>query len=291
LCDADPDAVFVKENVVTDPSNVPSHYGVQDHRERVREALALVFPETGVLSWRDLEPLDQFHVRGLAATQELASSLKITPETAILDVGCGLGGPSRYLAASFGCHVVGIDLNQSYIDVAEMLSERVKLSHLVSYRQADALELPMAAASFDLAWTQHVAMNISDRARLYRGIHRVLKPSGQLAIYDVIAGEGGPIVFPVPWAREAGHNFLLTAEAMRGTLETEGFAVESWEDKTEEGMKWLTRQRTARQAQAPAQALGLHVVMGPDFPGMTSNLERNFREGRARLAQAVLRRI
>ncbi len=47
-------------------------------------------------------------------------------------------------------------------------------------------------------------------------------------------------------------------------------------------MKWL-EQRRARQAQAPAQALGLHVVMGPDFPGMTSNLERNFQEGRARL--------
>jgi hypothetical protein len=118
-----------------------------------------------------------------------------------------------------------------------------------------------------------------------------LKSGGQLAIYDVIAGEGGPIIFPVPWAREAGNNFLLTADAMRTTLEKAGFAVESWEDKTEAGMKWLARQRRARQAQAPAQALGLHVVMGPDFPGMTSNLERNFREGRARLAQAVLRRV
>jgi ubiquinone/menaquinone biosynthesis C-methylase UbiE len=276
---------------LNDQSNVSSHYGVQDHRERVREALALVFPETGALSWRDLEPLDQFHVRGLAATEELATGLKISSQTAILDVGSGLGGPSRYLAASFGCHVLGIDLNQSYIDVAEMLAERTGLSHLVSYRQADALALPMEAASFDLAWTQHVAMNISDRARLYSGIHRVLKPQGRLAIYDVIAGEKGPIILPVPWAREAGNNFLLTADAMRGTLETAGFTVDSWEDKTEAGMKWLERQRRARQAQAPAQALGLHVVMGPDFPGMTSNLERNFREGRARLAQAVLRRV
>jgi sarcosine/dimethylglycine N-methyltransferase len=276
---------------LTDPLNVSSHYGTQDHRERVREALALVFPETGALSWHDLEPLDQFHVRGLAATQELASNLKIASQTTILDVGSGLGGPSRYLAASFGCHVLGIDLNQSYIDVAEMLAERTGLSHLVSYQQADALALPMEAASFDLAWTQHVAMNISDRARLYSGIHRVLKSGGQLAIYDVIAGERGPIIFPVPWAREAGNNFLLTADAMRTTLEEAGFAVESWEDRTEAGMKWLARQRRARQAQAPAQALGLHVVMGPDFPGMTSNLERNFREGRARLAQAVLRRV
>ncbi len=270
--------------------SVTAHYGTGDLRARVEEALSRAGLGSGTVAWSELALLDQFHVRGLAATKELGESLKVRKEHAVLDVGCGLGGPSRYLAATFGCRVEGIDLSQAYVDVARMLAERSGLAAQVSYRQADALELPFAEAEFDIVWTQHAAMNIADRARLYGEMHRVLKPGGRLAIYDVLAGEGGPLIFPVPWAREPAISFLLTSQAMRSLLEEGGFKVLSWRDKTHEGIAWFSQQQAARQAGRATPPLGIQVVMGPEFPAMIENLGRNLREGRARLLEAVLQK-
>jgi SAM-dependent methyltransferase len=181
------------------PLTVLNHYGTADLTERVDQALKQAGLDAGGLTWSDLTPLDQFHVRGLAATKELAEGLSLEPGSTVIDVGCGLGGPARYLAATHGCRVTGIDLSRPFTDVARTLTERVGLSASVTYRQADALDLPFADRAFDHAWTQHVAMNIADKGRFYANIHRVLKPAGRLAIYDVVAGDAGPLIFPVPW--------------------------------------------------------------------------------------------
>jgi ubiquinone/menaquinone biosynthesis C-methylase UbiE len=86
--------------------------------------------------------------------------------------------------------VTGIDLSQPFIEAARMLTERCGLADRVTFLQGDALDLPFTNALFDHAWTQHVAMNIADRAGFYRSIHRVLKPGGRLAIYDVAPVDG-----------------------------------------------------------------------------------------------------
>jgi SAM-dependent methyltransferase len=84
------------------------------------------------------------------------------------------------------------------------------------------MALPFEDRHFDLAWTQHVAMNIANRAQLYAEVHRVLRPGGRFAIYDVVAGETEPLIFPVPWSREPETSFLLTPAAMRATRRREG---------------------------------------------------------------------
>jgi ubiquinone/menaquinone biosynthesis C-methylase UbiE len=84
-------------------------------------------------------------------------------------VGTGIGGSSRCLAQEFGCRVTGVDLTDEYCRVAAMLAERTRLSHLVSYRQGDALDLPFADETFDVVWSAHAAMNIADKPRLYGG--------------------------------------------------------------------------------------------------------------------------
>jgi SAM-dependent methyltransferase len=263
---------------------VISHYGAQSLHDRVLAALAAA-GLTGELTWRDLAPLDQFHSRGLKASAELAAALAPERGAHVLDVGSGLGGPARFLAATAGCRVTGIDLTPAFVDVANLLSERAGLAGQTRFLAANALTLPFADATFDHAWTLHVAMNIADRARLYGEIRRVLKPDGRLVIYEVVAGEHGVLVFPVPWARTPETSFVRTPAATRAALDGAGFVITAWEDKSADTLAWFREQRAKRQA-APSP-LNLTAVMGDDFPALSANMARNLEEGRARIAQAV----
>ena len=273
-------------------SAVVSHYAATSLRTQIGDAIkrAELADDDDRINWKDLAPLDEFHVRGLAATEELAAALQIPQGAKILDVGSGLGGPSRFLAATYGAHVTGIDLSPPFVEAATMLSERTGLADRTTFRVADALALPFDDSTFDYAWTQHVAMNIRDRARLYAQIFRVLNPGGLFAIYDVIRGDGEPLIFPVPWARDPDISFLLTADAMRDVLVRTGFEVVSWIDTTAVANEWIARQQDARSRTPSSPAIGLHLVTPPDFPVMMANLGRNLVEGRARLLQTILRR-
>jgi len=268
---------------------VKRHYARADLAAVILKALADAGKDVEHLTPEDLAPIDEFHVRGRQATLELARAAALVAGMRVLDVGSGLGGPSRAIAREFGCRVTGVDLTDEYCRVATLLAERSGLAHLVSYRQGDALDLPFPDASFDVVWTQHVAMNIQDKAALYREMGRVLRPGGALALYDVLAGPAGPVLFPVPWARAPGASFLVTPDELRGLLAASGFRVESWEDTTAAATAWFANLVRKIQETGPPP-LGLHLVLGPDFALMARNLRRNLEEGRVLLAQVVARR-
>ena len=80
---------------------------------------------------------------------------------------------------AYNCQITGIDLTEEYCQVATELASRVGLFDRVRYQQGSALAMPFPDNSFDIAYTQHVAMNIADKAGLYREIARVLKPRGR----------------------------------------------------------------------------------------------------------------
>ncbi len=274
-----------------DQAMVVARYGGDGTVARVDAALVQAGLGDGSIPLDVLAPLDQFHVGGAAATVALAEKLRIAPGSRLLDLGCGLGGPSRQLAATYGCTVEGVDLSEPFVELATTLTRRTGLFDRVHHQVADACHLPFPPGSFDLAWTQHVAMNIEDRHALYTGVHDVLRPGGRFAIYDVVAGDGRPLHFPVPWARETEGSFLLTLDETRAVLEASGFVILDWTDATEMGQRWSQGQAASVQGRPDhLKQLALPLVMGPEFSTMTANLGLNFREGRARLHQAVVER-
>ena len=272
---------------MTDPDAVADHYGSESLTQRVSQALEAAGLGDGAISWVDLTALDQFHSGGLAATQRLAEALAPAAGARVLDVGCGIGGPARFLAALYGCTVIGIDLNQPFVDVATMLSARTGLHDQTAFQTGNALRLPFADATFDAVWSQHVAMNISDRAGLYAEMHRVLRPDGRLALHDVLQGDGGPVVYPVPWADDPVISHLLTADAMRDALDTAGFTITVWDDVTEAISDRALRTHDLPQPRRESPDLGIHVIRTDDFEIPSGNLRRNLIEGRVRSVQIV----
>jgi SAM-dependent methyltransferase len=114
---------------MTDTINkVRERYSATGLTDRIRAALTTIAPERQALTVAQLAPLDQFHTRGILATADLARAAGIDPSTRALDLGCGIGGPARYLAETFGCKVTGVDLSPSFIDAATWLTARCGLS-------------------------------------------------------------------------------------------------------------------------------------------------------------------
>ena len=261
---------------------VRDHYRATGLTGRLKTALTALGPEDQQLTPQQLSALDQFHVRGLAATAELANLVGVTAAMSVLDVGSGVGGPARFLAATYGCRVTGVDLSDPFVEAARYLTERTGQSGQVSFETASALDLPFDDGRFDIVLLQHVAMNISDRARLYREIRRVLKSSGRFAIYDVVLNSGDPH-YPVPWARTPATSFLLTAASTREVIEPAGFGALEWHDDTEAANAWIAQLRAA----GPPPSPNLGVVMGPDFAELAANLGRNLMEGRLGILTAV----
>jgi sarcosine/dimethylglycine N-methyltransferase len=261
---------------------VRDHYRATGLAGRLKAALAAFGPEDRQLTPEQLGMLDQFHTRGLAATTELARLAGITAEKSVLDVGSGVGGPARFLAATYGCRVTGIDLSEPFVEAARYLTERTGQGDLVSFQTGSALALPFAGGRFDVVLLQHVAMNIADRAQLYSEVRRVLRPGGRFATYDVVSNSGEP-EYPVPWARTPATSFLMSAAATREAIESAGFRTLIWQDDTEAAKEWVLRLRAA----GPPPSPNLGVVMGPDFAELSANLGRNLMQGRIGILTAV----
>jgi sarcosine/dimethylglycine N-methyltransferase len=268
------------------PEGVRDHYRAAGLTERLRTALNALGPESQRLTSEQLGALDQFHTRGLAATAELAKLAEIAADMSVLDVGSGVGGPARFLAATYGCRVTGVDVSESFVDAARYLTERTGQSGQVSFQTASALQLPFDDGRFNFVLLQHVAMNICDRARLYREIRRVLKSGGRFATFDVVLLSGEPH-YPLPWARTPATSFLLTAAATGEAVEPAGFRTLRWQDDTEAAKGWFAQLR----ASGPQPSANLGVVMGPDFAMLAANLGRSLAEGRLGILSAVFEAV
>jgi len=193
-----------------------AYWGRDGLERRILDALAAAGRNVDALTVDELAPADHFHSGGRSATERLARLAQLRPGMRVLDVGGGLGGPARTLAAKFGCTVTLVDLTESYVRAGAALTARLGLADRVTHRVGDALALDLGGDVFDVVWTQNSGMNIPDKARLYAGFARAVRPGGLLALQEPMAGPVQPILFPVMWARDAGASFLRRPDEATG---------------------------------------------------------------------------
>jgi sarcosine/dimethylglycine N-methyltransferase len=272
---------------------VQDHYAQSDTGHgiaaRITEALRATAGADVAISPETLAPFDHVHGRGVLATQDLVAQLEPQVGEAILDIGCGIGGPARWIAKKHGCTVTGVDLTKEYCDAARELSTSSGMADWVQIMEGSALALPLPDASFDRAYSHNVVMNIADKAGAYREAFRVLKPGGRLVLFHLNAGANGPPEFPVPWATVAENSFLATDEETRRDLAAAGFEILAFHDTTQVNLSanagMLRKLKT--EGQPPA---GVHVLMGELYLQSRINVLRAEEEGRLRTVEAVARK-
>lgn len=282
--------------------SVPGHYDVPGLPARILDRLSRAGRDPATVTRDDLAPFDEFHTGGRASTRELARLAGIAPGVRVLDVGSGVGGPARTLAAEFGGFVVGLDLTPEFCRAASMLTRLVALSDRAVFVEANALAMPFGDGSFDTAWSQNTIMNVPEKLRLFREVRRVLRPGGRFALEAVMSGAAPGIRYPTFWASSPEQNHLLAPEEARSLLREAGFVEERWEDRT---AHTLERARARRRAAgdpagaggaAGAAAGGNDTVLGRDVivpEGVAEKIEnsiRNAEERRVAAIRAVLRR-
>jgi SAM-dependent methyltransferase len=238
----------------------------------------------------DLAPVDEFHIRGRAATLELIEALGLNADSHVLDLGSGLGGPARTLAELTGCSVTGVDLTPEFCEVATTLSQWTGLADRTRFQVGDATATGLRDAAADAALTVHVAMNISDKHALYAEAFRVLRPGGRFVVYDVLQGEGGDVQYPVPWANDSSTSFLATPQEMRELLTAAGFEILLEVDSSDQSLVWFQEMRARIQRDGPPPVT-FATFLGDAFGHMAANQVSNLAERRIRTVMFACSRL
>lgn len=262
-------------------------YGHAGLSLKILDALQRAGKNLDALTRDDLVMFDELHIGGRGATRALATLAGLQPGMYVLDIGSGVGGPSRTLAAEFGCRVLGLDLTEEFCRAAEMMTTRVGLGGRVTFKQGDALDMPFDSETFDVVWTQSTVMNIADKGLLLQEVRRVLRPEGLLALEANLEGSVPGLHFPVFWADDPTVSFLCTPEELRQLSVTSGFTELRWEDVTAQVIDRSRNQQAGTELDP--SPLGIHLIHA-DAALKAANVMRNMKEGRIAVIQAVYER-
>jgi len=265
------------EQHLTIEERVEQHYARRDLEKTILDALVAAGKDLDRLTSADLAPVDEFHTGGREATIEFAVQLAFEPGTHVLDVGCGIGGASRFLAEQYGCRVTGIDITSDFIRVAEALARRIGLGERVTYRRASALALPFEPGAFDGAYMMHVGMNIADKPKLFAEVRRVLKGGGVFGVYDVVHTGNGELGFPLPCALTPDISFVAGLPDYRQALAAAGFEITHERNRLDVARAFFRREMARAATDGPAP-LGIHILL-KEPPRILANVVNQFENG------------
>ena len=265
---------------MTGQKEVAQHYTSGDLFDRLSAMMQQDGADVASATIGSLAPFDHFHGRGIEATEELADQLTISADDHILDIGCGIGGPARYMANRFGCRISGIDLTEEFCRVAVRLNEITGMQAKVQIAEANALSTQFPDASFDGAYSMNVSMNIADKSAFYREIHRLLKPRGWLALSEAAKGKGPDPTYPTPWAGTSATSFLSTRQETEQGLRDTGFTVVATHDTRAQSKAFAKRSRQAVDEGKPPPHRAISLIYGERAQEISQNMSAASAEGR-----------
>jgi len=258
-----------------DEKSLSQHYLHGDLLSAIEQAIVKLGKTLDTITIDDLGPVDEFHIGSRLATTHFMAQLNLTTQQHILDIGCGLGGPARFVAHEFGCQVSGIDLSQEYVDTGNQLCQWVGLQDNISLTQGSALDLPFTASSFDAAYMMHVGMNIDDKSALFEQVSTALRSGSLFGIYDVMRNRAGELAYPVPWATDSSMNKLASSDQYIEALQQSGFEIISVENRAEFALEFFTQMRLKNEKNGGPPPLGLHTLMQSSTAEKLGNMVAN----------------
>ncbi|HEX2785290.1 MAG TPA: methyltransferase domain-containing protein [Ilumatobacteraceae bacterium] len=154
-----------------------------DRVERIHNELALLeIDGTTPLTVEQLTPFDQYHYFGTEAVDEAIVALGLSPGMRVLDIGSGIGGPARYIAARSGARVTALELQPDLDELATDLTQRCGLAHLVEHRCGDVLD--GLDETYDAVVSFLCFLHIADLNRLLAACRDALTAGGGMYIED-----------------------------------------------------------------------------------------------------------
>jgi SAM-dependent methyltransferase len=168
------------------------------------------------------------HMGGLSTTKELIELCGIDERTHVLEVGCGTGATSRYLAQKLRCRVLGVDVRPSMIEQARDRAAKAHVQDRVEFRVADATALPFEDATFDAVLVESVTTFIEDKSAAIGEYARVLKPGGCVGLNEEIWHKTPPPLEIVEYAAQTWdvQAKILTLDGWVELLKDSGLIVE-----------------------------------------------------------------
>ena len=259
--------------------SISDHYRQTGLLEAILAGLTKAGKAPENVTIEDLAPVDEFHVGGREATRSLLDQMNLSDNDTVLDVGCGIGGAARFATATYGCRVIGVDLTDEYVAVGNALCAYVGCDSKVRLETGDVSTTGYDDESFDSAYMLHVGMNIRNKHELAAEIHRLLKPGGFFAIYDLMRVGSGELTFPVPWAESQNTSALTSPAGYREELEIAGFELVSERNRRDFALEFAVRLQAKMLHEDGPPPLGLHLLMGPaaadKYRNMVSSISVN----------------
>ena len=275
---------------MADPTTVAAHYTHGSLLDAIRAGVTKLGKTPESVTVDNLAAVDEFHIGGRQAATDFLGQLNLTIDDHVLDVGCGLGGPARFVASRYHSQVTGIDLTKEYVETGKALCAWVGLGDRIALQQGSALSTPFPNDTFTGAYMMHVGMNIEDKAGLCAEVYRVLRPGALFGIYDVMRIGDGDLVYPVPWAATAETSFVARAEQYKQALRAAGFTILAERNRHEFAITFFEQLRAKTSGASGPPPLGLHILMGASAAPKVQNMIANVAGGRLAPVELIARK-
>ena len=205
--------------------HVASHYSENlELADVIAQSLRNAGKDLNKLTTTDLAMVDEY-IYWPKATLELAAKINLNADSRVLDIGNGLRRASANASRNIRLRGDWHRFDSSILRCSNCNVRLGRAGRTYVIQARGRHDLPFDSKTFDAAMTIHVAMNIAAKDMMYLEARRVVKPGGAFAVYDVLQGEGGEVLYPVPWARDPSISHLATPDQMKSLLGGAGFKL------------------------------------------------------------------